>query len=204
MATSAYADLEIRILEKQERGYPVEITFHGDQEFPRGFLDPAAQPPVDRARPRESGVQMFQWLFASSELQAAWAQARGRHPLRRIRLRIDADAPELHAVPWELLQDFGDGAAPQALAAMEATPFSRYLAGQWAPGNPVLKRPIRILTAIANPAGLEDYGLTPIDAGAEWKASAGDVAEVVLNLLRQDRRSLVSRVELRPSKPPRK
>jgi len=42
------------------------------------------------------------------------------------------------------------------------------------------------------------------DAGAEWKASAADVAEVVLNLLRQDRRSLVSRVELRPSKPPRK
>ena len=42
------------------------------------------------------------------------------------------------------------------------------------------------------------------EAGADWKASAADVAEVVLNLLRQDRRSLVSRVELRPSKPPRK
>jgi len=41
-------------------------------------------------------------------------------------------------------------------------------------------------------------------AGADWKASSGDVAEVVLNLLRQDPRSLVSRVELRPSKPPRK
>jgi 3-oxoacyl-[acyl-carrier protein] reductase len=42
------------------------------------------------------------------------------------------------------------------------------------------------------------------DAGADWKASAADVAEVVVNLLRQDRRTLVSRVELRPSKPPRK
>jgi 3-oxoacyl-[acyl-carrier protein] reductase len=42
------------------------------------------------------------------------------------------------------------------------------------------------------------------DAGADWKASAADVAEVVLNLLRQHSRSLVSRVELRPSKPPRK
>jgi NAD(P)-dependent dehydrogenase (short-subunit alcohol dehydrogenase family) len=42
------------------------------------------------------------------------------------------------------------------------------------------------------------------NAGADWKASSGDVAEVVLNLLRQDPRSLVSRVELRPSKPPRK
>ena len=42
------------------------------------------------------------------------------------------------------------------------------------------------------------------NAGADWKASSADVAEVVLNLLRQDPRSLVSRVELRPSKPPRK
>jgi 3-oxoacyl-[acyl-carrier protein] reductase len=42
------------------------------------------------------------------------------------------------------------------------------------------------------------------DAGADWKTSAADVAGVVLNLLRQDRRSLVSRVELRPSQPPRK
>jgi 3-oxoacyl-[acyl-carrier protein] reductase len=37
--------------------------------------------------------------------------------------------------------------------------------------------------------------------GAEWKIAAGEVAEVVLNLLRHDPRSLPSRVELRPSKP---
>jgi hypothetical protein len=40
--------------------------------------------------------------------------------------------------------------------------------------------------------------------GADWKVAAEDVAEVVLGLLRQDPRSLASRVELRPSKPPRK
>jgi 3-oxoacyl-[acyl-carrier protein] reductase len=39
------------------------------------------------------------------------------------------------------------------------------------------------------------------DAGADWKTSANDVAEVVLNLLRFEPRALVSRVELRPSKP---
>ena len=37
--------------------------------------------------------------------------------------------------------------------------------------------------------------------GADWKISADDVAEVVLNLLRHNPRSLPSRVELRPSKP---
>ena len=40
--------------------------------------------------------------------------------------------------------------------------------------------------------------------GAEWKVSADEVAEVVINLLRHPARSLPSRVELRPTKPPRK
>ena len=40
--------------------------------------------------------------------------------------------------------------------------------------------------------------------GADWKVSADEVAEVVLNLLRHPARSLPSRVELRPTRPPRK
>ena len=40
--------------------------------------------------------------------------------------------------------------------------------------------------------------------GADWKISSEEVAEVVVNLLRHNPRSLPSRVELRPSKPPRK
>jgi 3-oxoacyl-[acyl-carrier protein] reductase len=40
--------------------------------------------------------------------------------------------------------------------------------------------------------------------GADWKIAAEEVAEVVLDLLRLNARSLASRVELRPSKPPRK
>jgi 3-oxoacyl-[acyl-carrier protein] reductase len=37
--------------------------------------------------------------------------------------------------------------------------------------------------------------------GTDWKISAGEVAEVVVNLLKHNPRSLPSRVELRPSKP---
>jgi NAD(P)-dependent dehydrogenase (short-subunit alcohol dehydrogenase family) len=37
--------------------------------------------------------------------------------------------------------------------------------------------------------------------GADWKISADDIAGVVLSLLKQDPRSLASRVEVRPSKP---
>ena len=40
--------------------------------------------------------------------------------------------------------------------------------------------------------------------GADWKVSAEEVAEVVVHLLRHPARSLPSRVELRPTRPPRK
>ena len=40
--------------------------------------------------------------------------------------------------------------------------------------------------------------------GADWKIAAEEVAEVVVNLLRHPARSLPSRVELRPTRPPRK
>jgi len=40
--------------------------------------------------------------------------------------------------------------------------------------------------------------------GGDWKVSAEEVAEVVVNLLRHPARSLPSRVELRPTKPPKK
>ena len=40
--------------------------------------------------------------------------------------------------------------------------------------------------------------------GAGWKIAPEDVAEIVLMLLRMPQRTLISRVEVRPSKPPRK
>jgi short-subunit dehydrogenase len=40
--------------------------------------------------------------------------------------------------------------------------------------------------------------------GADWKTSAEDVAGVVMGLLHSDPRSIPSRVEIRPTKPPRK
>jgi NAD(P)-dependent dehydrogenase (short-subunit alcohol dehydrogenase family) len=40
--------------------------------------------------------------------------------------------------------------------------------------------------------------------GEDWKLSPGDVAKVVVDLIAHDSRSLPSRVELRPSRPPRK
>ena len=41
-------------------------------------------------------------------------------------------------------------------------------------------------------------------SGAEWKLTSADVAQVVMDLLAHPDRSLPSRVELRPSRPPKK
>jgi 3-oxoacyl-[acyl-carrier protein] reductase len=49
--------------------------------------------------------------------------------------------------------------------------------------------------------GSVDTDFSPRKSGAGWKIAPEDVAEVVLNLLRTPARTLISRVEIRPSKP---
>ena len=49
--------------------------------------------------------------------------------------------------------------------------------------------------------GSVETGFSPGDGPADWKTAPENVAEVVLNLLRMPSRTLVSRVEIRPSKP---
>jgi len=167
---TAYADLEIRILAREAQGYPVEMTLNHEQEFPRGSLDPKSLPLpwVATASAEADGERLFRWLLADVPLKIAWAEVRGQYPQRRVRLRIDARAPELHALPWELLRDPGEGMTPQHLAAAVATPFSRYLAGKWQSGSPILKRPIKVLVAIADPENLKAQNLEPIKEEEEW------------------------------------
>jgi len=45
------------------------------------------------------------------------------------------------------------------------------------------------------------FGGTQAGAGADWKLDPGDVAQVVVDLVAHDPRSLPSRVEIRPSRP---
>lgn len=48
------------------------------------------------------------------------------------------------------------------------------------------------------------FGGRPPDGTKSWKLSAQDVADVVVDTLQRDPRCLTSRIEMRPSKPPRK
>jgi hypothetical protein len=183
-----YADLEIRILEQQEDGYPVEMTLNSEQQFSRGYLDPDFLPWVSAGTAAEDGERLFDWLLSDEALKMAWAEVRGQRPQRRIRLRVDATAPELHAIPWELLRDAVDGVPAQELAATNATPFSRYLAGRWQPGGPVLQRPVKILVAIASPENLDEFELAEVEVEKEWEllqeATAGE-DDIELTLLEQ-------------------
>jgi CHAT domain-containing protein len=164
------------------------MTLNSEQQFPRGYLDPGFLPWVPAGEPAEDGERLFDWLVADEALKMAWAEVRGQRPQRRIRLRIDATAPELHAIPWELLRDAADGAPAQDLAATYATPFSRYLAGRWQPGGPVLQRPVKVLVAIASPDNLADYDLAALDVDQEWQLlqeATADQDDIELTLLDQ-------------------
>jgi NAD(P)-dependent dehydrogenase (short-subunit alcohol dehydrogenase family) len=48
------------------------------------------------------------------------------------------------------------------------------------------------------------FGGHPGQEKSEWKIAPEDIAEIVLDILRKPGRTLVSRVEVRPAKPPRK
>jgi len=62
---------------------------------------------------------------------------------------------------------------------------------------------IRVSYIMPGSVNTEFAGET-IDESKAWQLQPRDVAEVVLHLLRHDPRSMPSRIEIRPSKPPRK
>jgi hypothetical protein len=173
-ADEQFVDLEIRIFQQGDEGYPVEITLGEQQEFPRGYLAASVVFWTPSSDLVADGQRLLQTLFADTALQNAWAEARGQSPQRRIRLRVDPAAAELHAMPWELLQE-----GPAMLSAQADTPFSRYLPIALPWGGPVEERPIRLLVVISNPDDLEStYDLPQADVALEQEALEAAFATV--------------------------
>ena len=170
---SPYVDLEIRIdkLEKTAAAtqgrYPVELTLDDDRVFEEAYLSTDILPWRPGADPTEEGDRLFRWFLGDDRLQRQWERVRGQALQRRIRLRIDRDAPELHVLPWEVLRDTLTGTLADTLAANADTPFSRYLAGAWELVAAINQYPIRLLVAVANPQNLAEYSLSPIDVAEE-------------------------------------
>lgn len=178
--------VELRIMSRQAQGYPVEFVIDQGQTFSGGYLSADLLPWLASASPLEDGQRLFNSLFSNIRLRKAWAEIRGQHPQRRIRLRIDPGAPELHAIPWELLRDASPGYIPQTLAADGSLPFSRYLPDDHDPGQPISERPLKMLVAIANPADLVEKGFAPIEAEREERP----IIEAALAGISQDELSV--------------
>lgn len=181
-AQTTPADLEIRIFPRSPESaegtlHRVEVTFGGNQELASGTFDASALR-APAGSPEEEGELLFAALFADARLRAAWSEARGASPERRIRLRIDPEAAALHTHRWELLREpaAAAGGLARSLAADAATPFSRYLAGAWKPGLPVLDRPLRLLAAIVDTPGLP-AGSPPVDVEAERRSLEAALAQ---------------------------
>lgn len=184
------ADIEIRLFPREEAGYPVEMTVTGEQQLPRGYITAPLPTLSSNSNDSAVGQTLWQWLMADPTLQLAWARLSGQHPQRRLRLRLDAAAPELHPLPWEQLHD---GASH--LAASNNTPFSRYLAGPWRPQPPIQETPVRILVAVANPDNLEKYGLQPIDGELEWQLMNAAATDPRFELIRMESPVTLARLE---------
>ena len=84
----------------------------------------------------------------------------------RVRVSIDDEAPELHALGWErLYHQQEDEWRPLATSA--SSPFSRYIAMQSARPLRAMAGAVRILAVVAHPSGVPDEVLAPIDVAAE-------------------------------------
>src|SRR5262249_38324044 len=125
--------------------------------------------------PPRQGALLAGSLFGVPEVREEFIRARAfavseNVPLR-LRLNVDDDAGELHALAWETI---GHPDRPDESLVMDGRVlFSRYLSSQhWPSVDERPKARLRALVAIANPAGEElqrmgDQGLAPIKVDEE-------------------------------------
>ena len=96
----------------------------------------------------------------------AWVSTRYRRPSRRIRLRVDDSAAALEAIPWESPRDPRRVIPRRILGRPRRPPSAVICLAVDPPRAPTLRRPIKVLAAIAN----------PVDSEAEFAAIESAVA----------------------------
>lgn len=183
-----YANLEIELRREDEVHYAVQFRYQAPnsaaQTRPGGGV---ATLDLEALRewqlePEKYGVALTGSLFEQPDVRNAFDAARASAealgvPLR-MRLLIDDNAPELHQVRWETLQDPRDGSY---LCANENLLLSRYaMTTDFRPVRLGLKSSLSALVVVANPFGLDEYpSLGPIDVEQETAVARQALGQTV-------------------------
>lgn len=195
-SSTAYAELLIRLIHDDGQVYDVESRFsepgsdaYSEPDSGRATFDFDALT-VERDDTAAYGALLADVLFADQRVLASYQSAvtsasKGQVPLR-LRLDIDIDDQNLHALRWETLSDPLTGTP---LSTNERILFSRYLRS--ADPRPVQRRAksaLRALVLVANPADLsmfdpEGEPLQPLDVDAELALAAQGLGGIATELL---------------------
>jgi hypothetical protein len=188
----AYAELEISLRRAEGGRYAVELRFgYTDSDTDeRSARDGEVRFDFVRLRALELDAHQYGHalssdFFADAGLRAdctkalTFAQARSV-PLR-LRLFINANAPELHNLRWEMARNLDDDSL---LFTGEHILFSRYLSSSdWRPVDLRARGDLRALVAVANPADLSCYRLAPIQVKDELQRSRSGLAGIPISEL---------------------
>ncbi len=166
--------IHIRPWNESAGAYPVEAALDGGGAFQDGRL----RLNWERLRAAELdaaayGAELFYALF-DGPIRRAYDKATGRAEAAsegrlRVRLWIDPEAAELHALPWERLYHTSRG-VETALASSALTPFSRYTGLEIPEPAPFDQRPLRLLVVVADPTDLARFNLAPIAVEEEVRS----------------------------------
>ncbi|NTW97589.1 MAG: hypothetical protein HGB28_03470, partial [Oscillochloris sp.] len=188
----AHADLEVLIQRWSDGGYAVDMRFRtadgqADTELALNVpikLDLAAL--LERSNdPQAYGRTLTGMFFADQRLLNAFLRVRGfvegaDIPLR-LRMRLDPEAPELHAVRWE---SFSDPDRNEPIARGELVMLSRYLDSANLGRIVVPPRDeLKALVAVVSPRDLAKFKLQPFDGDAEAdrvRKALGDIPAATL------------------------
>jgi len=169
-----YTDLLLRIYpyENAKSAYPVEAELDDGSRYTGGQLKLDRETLLAQQLNAEAyGLTLFNALFpAGGDILRAYHKATGAAEAQsggrlRLRLWVDNDAVELHAIPWERLYHLHKG-KNVPLGASALTPLSRYTSLEIREPAPIAETPLRLLVAISNPLNLPG-GLAPANVDVE-------------------------------------
>ena len=165
-----YTDLEIHIAPRDVNAglYAVTAELDGEDKY-YGTLQMGAsdrETLFTKTDPVRYGSALFDALFRG-DIHTAYAVARAKAPdgCLRLRLWIDHEAADLHALAWERLH-YRRNRGVFRVATNAKLPFSRYFGLQQGEVT-AIEGNVRMLCVVANPQNLDSFQCTSLDVNTE-------------------------------------